>query len=106
MLAPNRRGNVMRLLLATMSHETNTFSPVPTPLARFCRDGTTLLGGQAAIDFYRGTGTCMGGFLAIAEAAGAEVVLPVAASAPPSGPVESAAYETFCTAVTDAVRGG
>ena len=31
----------MRLLLATMSHETNTFSPVPTKLDRFCRDGTT-----------------------------------------------------------------
>jgi microcystin degradation protein MlrC len=106
MLAANRRGNAMRLLLATMSHETNTFSPVPTPLARFCRDGTTLLKGQAAIDFYRGTGTCMGGFLAIAEGAGAEVVLPVAASAPPSGPVESGAYETFCTAVTDEVRKG
>ena len=58
----------MRLLLATMSHETNTFSPVPTKLARFCRDGTTLLKGQAAIDFYRDTGTRMGGYLAIAEA--------------------------------------
>jgi microcystin degradation protein MlrC len=42
----------MRLLLATMSHETNTFSPVPTRLERFCRDGTTLLAGQTAIDFY------------------------------------------------------
>ena len=51
----------MRLLLATMSHETNTFSPVPTKLSRFCRDGTTLLKGQAAIDFYRNTSTCMGG---------------------------------------------
>ena len=25
----------MRLLIAMMKHETNTFSPVPTPLARF-----------------------------------------------------------------------
>jgi len=96
----------MRLLLATISHETNTFSPVPTPLARFCRDGTTLLSGKAAIDFYRATGTCMGGFLAIAEAAGAEVVVPVAASAAPSGKVEGDAYETFCRAVTDAVAAG
>ena len=64
----------MRLLLATLSHETNTFSPVPTKLERFCRDGTTLLSGQAAIDFYRGTGTCMGGYLAVADEIGAEVV--------------------------------
>ena len=86
----------MRLLLATMSHETNTFSPVPTKLERFCRNGTTLLAGQAAIDFYRGTGTCMGGYLAVADETGAEVVVPVCASAPPSGPVDSDAYETFC----------
>ena len=64
----------MRLLLATMSHETNTFSPVPTKLERFCRDGTTLLSGQTAIDFYRGTGTCMGGYLAVADEVRAEVV--------------------------------
>ncbi|MEC7571587.1 MAG: M81 family metallopeptidase, partial [Pseudomonadota bacterium] len=25
----------MRLVIAMMQHETNTFSPVPTPLARF-----------------------------------------------------------------------
>ena len=27
----------MRAVIAMMSHETNTFSPVPTPLARFAR---------------------------------------------------------------------
>jgi microcystin degradation protein MlrC len=75
----------MRLLLATMSHETNTFSPVPTKLDRFCRNGTTLLTGQAAIDHYRGTGTCMGGYLAVAAEVGAEIVVPVCASAPPAG---------------------
>ena len=96
----------MRLLLATMSHETNTFSPVPTRTERFCRNGTTLLVGQEAVDFYRGTGTCMGGYLAVAEEAGATVVVPVCASAPPSGPVESEAYETFCTPITEAVAQG
>lgn len=96
----------MRLLLATMSHETNTFSPVPTRLERFCRDGTTLLSGQAAIDFYRGTGTCMGGYLAVAEELQAEIVVPICASAPPSGPVDSDAYETFCRMITDAVAQG
>jgi microcystin degradation protein MlrC len=96
----------MRLLLATMSHETNTFSPVPTKLDRFCRNGDTLLSGEAAIDFYRGTGTCMGGYLAVAEEAGAEVVVPVCASAPPSGPVDRAAYETMCGLITDAVAEG
>ncbi len=96
----------MRLLLATMSHETNTFSPVPSKLERFCRNGTTLLSGQAAIDHYRGTGTCMGGYLAVADEVGAEVVVPVCASAPPSGPVDSEAYETFCRLITEQVAKG
>ena len=96
----------MRLLLATMSHETNTFSPVPTKLARFCRDGTTLLKGQAAIDFYRNTGTCMGGYLEVAAAAGADITVPVTAAAPPSGRVDTEAYETFCTLITSEVAQG
>ena len=56
----------MRFLIAQFSHETNTFSPVPTPMARFCREGDTPLSGEAAIAHYRGTGTCMGGFLDVA----------------------------------------
>ena len=32
----------MRVVTALMKHETNTFSPVPTPLERFARGGTTL----------------------------------------------------------------
>src|SRR6516165_12127505 len=96
----------MRLLLATFSHETNTFSPVPTKLERFCRDGTILLSGQDAIDFYRGTATCMGGYLAVADEIGAEVVVPVCASAPPSGPVQGDAYEAVCRMITDAVGKG
>jgi len=69
----------MRVLIAKVSHETNTFSPVPTPVARFCPDGETLLTGRAAIDFYRGTTSCIGRYLSIADELGAEVVLPVAA---------------------------
>jgi len=94
----------MRLLIAKVSHETNTFSPVPTPVARFCPDGETLLTGQAAIEFHRGTSTCLGRYLAIADELGAEVVLPVAAAAPPSGPVEDEAFELFCGLITDALQ--
>jgi len=95
----------MRLLIAKVSHETNTFSPVPTPVARFCPDGETLLTGQAAIEFYRGTTSCLGRYLAIADELGAEVVMPVAAAAPPSGPVDDDAFELFCGLITDALRG-
>jgi microcystin degradation protein MlrC len=96
----------MRILIARVSHETNTFSPVPTPLGRFCPDGETLLTGQAAIDFFRGTTTCVGHYIAVADSLGAEIVLPVAAGAPPSGPVDDEAFETFCALIADALRTG
>jgi microcystin degradation protein MlrC len=88
----------MRLLIAMMKHETNTFSPVPTPLARFGP-----LFGEAAIRAFRGTGTGLGAYLDLAEGEGAEMVLPIAAGAPPSSPVEDTAYahitDTICEAV-------
>jgi microcystin degradation protein MlrC len=92
----------MRLLIAMMKHETNTFSPVPTPLARFGP-----LYGENAIGTYRGTGTGLGAYLDLAEREGAEVVLPIAAGASPSGPVEDAAYAHITDAICDAAaRGG
>ena len=74
----------MRLLIAMMSHETNTFSPVPTPLARFCHGRAA--GRRGAIDRFRGTGPGLGGYLDIAARERAEVELPIAASASPSRP--------------------
>ena len=92
----------MRLLIAMMKHETNTFSPVPTPLARFGP-----LYGEAAMHAYRGTGTGLGAYIDLAERERAEIVLPIAAGASPSSPVEDAAYkhitDTICEA---AARGG
>ncbi|MBO0738440.1 MAG: M81 family metallopeptidase [Alphaproteobacteria bacterium] len=92
----------MRLLIAMMKHETNTFSPVPTPLARF-----RPLYGEAAIRAFRGTGTGLGAYLDLAERERAEVVLPIAAAAPPSRPVEDAAYAHITDAICGAAaRGG
>jgi microcystin degradation protein MlrC len=102
----------MRLLIAMMKHETNTFSPVPTPLARFGpsrSDGTGPgpLYGDAAIAAYRGTGSGLGAYIALAEREGAEFVLPIAASAPPSRPVEDAAFEHIAEAIlVEVAKGG
>jgi microcystin degradation protein MlrC len=95
----------MRLLIAMMKHETNTFSPVPTPLARFGH-GPGPLYGDAAIRAYRGTGSGLGAYLDLAEREGAEVVLPIAAGAPPSRPVEDAAFEHIAGIICDAVAKG
>ena len=97
----------MRLLLAMMKHETNTFSPVVTDLARFSRaGGPTPDGGSAAIAAYRGTGTVTGAYIEIAEREGAEFELAIAADAWPSGPVEDAAYEAMTATILDAVKRG
>lgn len=96
----------MRLLIAMMKHETNTFSPVPTPLARFGH-GPGPLYGEAAIQAFRGTGSGLGAYLDIAARENAEVELPIAASASPSRPVEDAAYAHIADAICDAVvKGG
>jgi microcystin degradation protein MlrC len=96
----------MRLLLAMMKHETNTFSPVPTPLTRFGR-GHGPLTGAHAIEMYRGTGSALGAYLDLAKKTNADIVVPIAAEAWPSGPVEDKAYDTISNAICEAVaRGG
>jgi microcystin degradation protein MlrC len=96
----------MRLLIAQMKHETNTFSPVPTPLARFAPGGKQPYEGAEIRSAFKGTGTAIGAFLELAERAGAEMVLPVAGNAAPSGRVESAAYEYMVSRIVDAAAAG
>lgn len=98
----------MRLVIAMMSHETNTFSTVPTPLARFSRGNTrpVPLEGEQVIQAYRDTGSAVGAFIELAEAEGAEMVLPLAAGAWPSGPVEDTAYQYMTDKICGAIEEG
>ncbi|BBK33105.1 microcystin degradation protein MlrC [Stella humosa] len=93
----------MRLLIAMMKHETNTFSPVETGWQRFVEWGAHL--GPAARAAYEGTAMPMGAYIELAKAAGAEIVTPVAAEAMPSGPVAAAAYDKMADAILDAAPG-
>ncbi|RPH46502.1 MAG: M81 family peptidase [Burkholderiales bacterium] len=96
----------MRLLAAMFKHETNTFSPVPTPVERFFGYRPGMLVGQAAIDAHRGTGSGVGGFLDVADEAGATVEIAVAAEASPSGVIEDATFEAIAAPILAAVRAG
>ncbi len=96
----------MKLVIAQMKHETNTFSPVPTPIARFAAGAALPPEGEAALAACRGTGSALAAFVERAEAAGASVTLPIAASAWPSGPVHDAAFEHIAGRIVDAVRAG
>ncbi|MCH8155793.1 MAG: M81 family metallopeptidase, partial [Proteobacteria bacterium] len=94
----------MRVVVAMMSHETNTFSPVPTPLESFGPGGPYF--GAAAAAAYRGTNTPMAAYLDIFEGAGAEIATPVAADAHPSARVAAAAYQRITDAICAAVDEG
>ena len=94
----------LRVVAAMMQHETNTFSPVPTPLARFGTPGVPT--GKDVYRLFKGTGTGLGAFLDIADEENMEIVTPIAANAAPSGPVQAAAYQTMCDAICEAVAKG
>ena len=94
----------MRLLIAMMKHETNTFSPVPTDWRRF--EDWGLHRGEAVPAALAGTNTPTGAYLDLARAAGAEIVTPIAAEAMPSGPVERSTYERLVEAIVAPVAKG
>jgi microcystin degradation protein MlrC len=94
----------MRILAAMLKHETNTFSPVPTDLARFRAWG--LYEGQAVERAYRGTNHPLAAYLDLAAERGAEIVTPVAAEAMPSGLVQREPYEYLTGRILDELRTG
>jgi microcystin degradation protein MlrC len=98
-------------VVAQMSHETNTFSPVVTDLARFAGglpgSGLVPPSGQTVIRRHRGQRTGLGAFIELAETAAGgrgEVVASIDASAPPSGVVQDHAYDYICDAICTTVR--
>jgi microcystin degradation protein MlrC len=84
----------MRILAAMMKHETNSFSPVPTDMARF--EAWGLYRGAAAIAAYRGAAMPVSAYFDLAETHGAEIVCPLIAEAMPSGFVQEETYEQLC----------
>jgi microcystin degradation protein MlrC len=94
----------MKFVIAQMQHETNTFSPVPTPWEAFGNNGPFL--GRAAYEAMKGTRLPMAAYIDLAEDAGAQLATPVAAWANPSGPVDGAAYDRICALICDAVAQG
>lgn len=93
----------MKVLIARLNHETNTFSPVPTPLSAFGENGPQYDGDAYRAN--RGQRTAMAAFIDLAEARGAELVTPVSGWAYPSGPVAADAYDEMCARIVAAAPG-
>ena len=83
----------MKFMVAMMKHETNTFSPVPTPFESFANQ--TAYYGVDAYKAFKGTNTPMAAFIDLAGKEGAEIITPIAAETWPSGTVGLATYNTY-----------
>ncbi|MBL0932813.1 MAG: M81 family metallopeptidase, partial [Alphaproteobacteria bacterium] len=91
----------MRLLLAMFKHETNTFSPIVTDLARF--EAWGLQWGEDVVKAYADTRMPLAAYMKLARERGAEIVTPVAGEAMPGGKVTRDAYEKVVGAILDAL---
>ncbi|HYI15017.1 MAG TPA: M81 family metallopeptidase [Thermomicrobiales bacterium] len=98
----------MRIAIGGVSHETNTFSSIPTDLAQFQR--RTLLRGPALIQASRGVGNVLGGMVDTASDLGWQLVPLLFASATPSGKVRRGTFEMLANelvrGLSDARRDG
>ena len=88
-------------MIARFQHETNTFSPIPTPLEAF-----NPLWNQDAFQDQESARTAMGAFIQIAKNENVQIVTPVCAFSNPSGTVDGKAYERICNSILDAVKDG
>ncbi|AQV98448.1 ABC transporter substrate-binding protein [Cupriavidus necator] len=97
----------MRFVIALMRHETNTFSPIATPLSAFNRGSTDgPLYGDDAVRACQGTNSAAAAFIDLVRRQGDEFVMPLMANAVPSGMVTAQAFESMAASIVDAVRAG
>ena len=94
-----------RFVIALIKHETNSFSPIATPLSAFGH-GSGPSYGEDARAAYAGSNTPFAAFLDIARREGAEAVTPVAAESWPSNAATRATFETLLAPLEAAVRAG
>ena len=90
----------MKFLIARFNHETNTFSPVATPLTAF-----EPLYGDDALNDQRHARTAMGAFIRLVESQPEnQLITPVSATANPSGTVAADAYTKLSQHILDALN--
>src|SRR6185295_17518185 len=90
-----------RIAIGGFLHESHSFAPRPTTYADFVRPAgfPPLCRGDAMLDAIRGTSVPAAGALAMAEAAGAEIVPLAWSFANPAGPVEDEAFERIAALI-------
>ena len=98
----------MRVAIGGISHETNTFSSIPTDLAQFQQ--RTLLRGAALLQASRGIDNVLGGVVDTASVLGWQLLPLLFASATPAGKVRRGTFESLANelerGLSDAIRNG
>jgi microcystin degradation protein MlrC len=89
----------MRIGVASLTHESNTFASKPTRLEDF-----TVYRGQALVEHYAPTFHEVAGYIAGAEEYDFELYPMMGANATPAGTVTAQAYETLVGELLDALR--
>jgi len=99
----------MRIAVGGFLHESHSFAPKPTAFADFLRPGgfPPLVQGPALLPALRGNANAIGGAIAMAEDAGADLVPLAWCIANPAGPVQDEAFERvaalICARLSDAL---
>lgn len=97
----------MKVVVALVRHETNTFSPIETGLASFNRgtgDGPAY--GEDAKRACVNTNSAAAAYLDLAARLGAQVDFAIVANAVPSGVVTREAFESIAQSIVDAAAKG
>ena len=94
-----------RWVIAQIKHETNTFSPVPTPWESFGHGSAPRFGKDAATAL-AGTNSPFAAFVDVAHSEGAEVVTPIAAESWPSAAASRETFERLVLPLEQSVRAG
>jgi microcystin degradation protein MlrC len=94
-LVADHQEPAMRIAVLGLSHESNTFSPVPGSLDVFEQSG--ILEGEEILAEYASSEATIGGYLSLSEQApDAEVVPLLFTRITPMGPITPEAFETLC----------
>lgn len=92
----------LRIAIAAVAHETNTFAPRPTTLGSF--QTHSWLTGDRLLSHHRPANNVLGGMIAAAESAGVTLLPAIAAAAPPGGVVTAEAWATIRDELLDRLR--
>ena len=95
--------NAMRIVTGAFSHETSTFTPVPTDRASY-ESHFGFLRGEEVLTTFRDTNTPIGGFIEGADAHDFELIPSIYAEPHPSGPTSRALFDEILTELVDGIR--